>query len=67
MQNSELELDIIEVDPETKEMLKSLVGFLRNIYYCHCDSLLPLPQDFGGISNVQVIQPHVGGYGTRRQ
>ena len=72
VQVSALELDIIEVDPETKEMLKTLVGSsiwhvvnIFNVLYTHA-------QDFGNIANLQVTAPSVqagggaGGYGNRR-
>ena len=44
---------MIEVDPETKEMLKQLVSY-HFIHYIHISNYCLL-QDFGNISNLQVV------------
>ena len=60
-------MDIIEVDPETKEMLKSLVStMVTHLVVWH--EVLWCLQDFGNIPNLQVTQQTAagGGYGGRR-
>lgn len=51
-----MEKDLIEIDAETKEMLKQLVScglVAACVYYC---TYLCMPlQDFGNISNLQVV------------
>ena len=69
---SELELDIIEVDPETKEMLKTLVCNFYSVWLVTLFYAYTHVQDFGNIANLQVTAPSVqagggaGGYGNRR-
>lgn len=61
---SALEHDIIEVDPETKDMLKMLVSVLK--YSIKFDSInLIFFQDFTNISGLQLTQPPTTGYGRR--
>lgn len=63
IQVSALDADFIEVDPETREMLKVLVSLLFNnqlinsgicvtFYYCHFFYL----QDFNNIPNLQTVE-----------
>lgn len=66
LQVSALEQDVIEVDSDTKEMLKSLVCDCRLITRHFFFTFLPLPppqKDFGNI-NVQITAPATGGAGT---
>ncbi|KAK7912554.1 hypothetical protein WMY93_012765 [Mugilogobius chulae] len=62
---SALDQELIEVDPDTKEMLKMMVRSVTR--FLKVQSLLSslfltcvFPQDFGGLSNLQVTQPTVG-------
>uniref|UniRef100_A0A8C1MAY9 Small ribosomal subunit protein eS17 n=1 Tax=Cyprinus carpio TaxID=7962 RepID=A0A8C1MAY9_CYPCA len=61
---SALDQEIIEVDTDTKEMLKLLVRIVQSPVLHESSVLLltvfSLRQDFGSLSNLQVTQPPVG-------
>jgi len=70
---SALEHDIIEVDPETKEMLKMLVGRFTVIAYFTSLSISAILymitvicfQDFNNIIGLQLTQPATQSFGRR--